>query len=392
MMRSAVITAERANVAAGPADVFARLVRFFEADIRVLEGLTWRRVGYTFLVAAAFALWTATGRWLYRRYGINPEPVGIAEFFLMNRWGWLNSFMVHSSVFVPQMLALTVADNLRVSRIPRAAVLTIALFVGTAVGAFLVVLGRLGQTGGVLQTSGARFNFIMTWAVLYGGSMALIYFKRRRDRELAVALHNAQLRQVELQKKTLESHLQVLQAQVEPQFLFNTLRRVGELYENDGASAGQMLENLIIYLRTALPQMRTTSSTLGQEVELAQAYLRIERIRRRGRLDFTFEVAERVASAMFPPMVLLPLIDALVVHGALNECNDDEALCAIARGEAETLEVTLTRRGSARVNTEQLESIRARLVKLYGGKATLGIESALHERLVVTLQLPHAGT
>ena len=197
---------------------------------------------------------------------------------------------------------------------------------------------------------------------------------------------------MELQKKTLESHLQVLQAQVEPQFLFNTLRRVGELYENDGASAGQMLENLIIYLRTALPQMRTTSSTLGQEVQLAQAYLRIERIRRRGRLDFTFEVAERVASAMFPPMVLLPLIDALVVHGALNECNDDEALCAIARGEAGMLEVTLTRRGSARVNTEQLESIRARLVKLYGGKATLGIESALHERLVVTLQLPHAGT
>jgi len=128
-MRSAVITAEGANVAAGPADVFARLVRFFEADIRVLEGLTWRRVGYTFLVAAAFALWTATGRWLYRRYGINPEPVGIAEFFLMNRWGWLNSFMVHSSVFVPQMLAFTVAVNLRVSGIPRAAVLSMALFV-----------------------------------------------------------------------------------------------------------------------------------------------------------------------------------------------------------------------------------------------------------------------
>ena len=102
--------------------------------------------------------------------------------------------------------------------------------------------------------------------------------------------------------------------------------------------------------------------------------------------------SERTLSSGQTALEAYPLIDALVVHGALNECNDDEALCAIARGEAGMLEVTLTRRGSARVNTEQLESIRARLVKLYGGKATLGIESALHERLVVTLQLPHAGT
>ena len=146
---------------------------------------------------------------------------------------------------------------------------------------------------------------------------------------------------MELQKKALESHLQLMQAQVEPQFLFNTLRRVGDLYETDPSSADRMLDNLILYLRAALPQMRASTSTLGQEVRLAQAYLNIERIREHGRLDFAFDIPDRLVSAAFPPMVLLPLIEAIALRGR-GSADDIGALRAEARADAGTLKLTFS--------------------------------------------------
>src|SRR5205823_13230070 len=107
------------------------------------------------------------------------------------------------------------------------------------------------------------------------------------------------------------------------------LRRVGDLYETDPPSADRMLENLILYLRAALPQMRTTNSTLGQEVRLAQAYLNIERIRTHGKLDFAFDIPDRLVSAALPPMVLLPLIEASALRGD-SLVRDRGVLCAAA--------------------------------------------------------------
>ena len=226
------------------------------ADVEVLKGLTWRRIAYTFLVAAGFALWTAFGNWMWIRYGLSPRPIGIADFFLHKGWGCLLVFRVYLLLFFSQMLALTVADNLHISRFPRTVLLVVALVLGTIVGSVVVM------------TSGSYLDWPPVWGLTWGGLVAFVYFKRRRDEELAAALHATQMAQVELKKKALESQLQVMQAQVEPQFLFTTLRRVGDLYETDRPSADRMLDNLILYLRAALPQMRTSSSTLGQEVRL----------------------------------------------------------------------------------------------------------------------------
>ena len=66
-----------------------------------------------------------------------------------------------------------------------------------------------------------------------------------------------------------------MQARVEPRFLFNTLAQVERLYEIDAQRADRMLDDLIVYLRAALPQLRETTSTLSREIELAKAYLNI---------------------------------------------------------------------------------------------------------------------
>ena len=355
---------------------FTRLVLLLRADVTRLKGLTWRRVGYTFLVAAGFALWTAFGNWMRFRYGSSPRPVGLADFFLHKGWGCLLVFRVYLLLFFSQMLALTVADNLRIVQVPRGVLLAIALVLGTAAGSLIVM------------ASGEYGDWPPVWGLTWGGLLALVYFKRRRDEELAAALHATLLVQVELKKKALESQLQLMQAQVEPQFLFNTLRQIGDLYETDRPSADRMLDNLILYLRGVLPQLRTSSSTLGEEVQLAQAYLNVERIRLHERFDFVFDVPQRLASATFPPMVLLPLVEALAVR-VQSGSDYDGALRTEARANAGTLELTLAHAGDARPAADGLENIRGRLTALYGGDGKLEVEALKPRGTMATLHVPY---
>jgi LytS/YehU family sensor histidine kinase len=279
------------------------------------------------------------------------------------------------------MLALTVADNLQVSRVPRIVLLVAAFVLGTILGSVAIM------------TSGNYWDWPPAWGLVWGGLVALVYFKRRRDEELANALQVAQLTRVELQKKTLESHLQLVQAQVEPQFLFNTLQRVGDLYETDRASADQMLDNLILYLRAALPQMRTSTSTLGQEVQLARSYLNIERVSAHDGLDSAFDIPNPLGSAVFPPMVLLPLIDAFAPRGR-NLAGEGEILHATARADAGVLRLTLT--GTHLLDdhpaTDEIESIRGRLTALFGADGKLEFELLNPHGAVATVELPHVPT
>jgi len=355
---------------------FKRLVLLLCSDVHVLRGLTWRRVAYTFLVAVGFALWTAFGNWMWRRYGFNPH-VGIADFFLYNGWGGLHVFRGYLLLFFSQMLALTVADNLHVTRVPRAALLVAGLVLGTTVGS------------AVIMTSGGYLDWPPVLGLTWGGLIAFVYFKRRRDEELAVALHAAQLARVELQKKALESQLQLMQARVEPQFLFNTLRKVRDLYETIPSSADRTLENLIVYLRSVLPQMRTSSSTLDQEVQLAQAYLNIERACRADRLDFAFDVPQDLAPIRFPPMVMVPLIEALTLRGH-NGSDYDGAIRIQVQANGGKLQVIIMHTGGhAQPAIEECKDIVDRLSGLYGDDGKLDIEALGPRGTIARLSVPY---
>ena len=106
-----------------------------------------------------------------------------------------------------------------------------------------------------------------------------------------------------------------MQAQVEPHFLFNTLASVQFLTETDPPKAGQMLGHLLAYLRAALPQLRSASTTLGQEADLAQAYLSIMQMRMGSRLAFAVDVPAELRTQPLPPMLLMSLVENAVKHG-----------------------------------------------------------------------------
>jgi len=90
-------------------------------------------------------------------------------------------------------------------------------------------------------------------------------------------LREAELERHRIESQIIEARLQVMQAQVEPHFLFNTLAHVQCLYQTDPARGRSMLDSFCGYLRAALPQMRGNRSMIGREVELARAYLESSR-------------------------------------------------------------------------------------------------------------------
>jgi len=117
--------------------------------------------------------------------------------------------------------------------------------------------------------------------VAFGNGLliSLIFYVKRREARAAAALHKAEADRHLLSRQAVEAELKLLQAQVEPHFLFNTLASVQYLIETDPKEANVLLGHLIGYLRAALPQLRASSSTLAREISLAEAYLNVLRIR-----------------------------------------------------------------------------------------------------------------
>ena len=185
-----------------------------------------------------------------------------------------------------------------------------------------------------------------------------------------------------LKRQVSEAKMQMMQAQVEPHFLFNTLASIDHLIETDPPRASTMQKNLIQYLRAALPQMRENATDLGREVDLVGAYLEILKVRMEERLQVTLSVPKGLRSADFPPMMLQSMVENAIKHGLEPKAEggrlDVEA--EIVHGD---LHVTVADTGLgfavAGASTSGtglgLSNIRERLKLLYGDRAQLVIEA-----------------
>ena len=133
---------------------------------------------------------------------------------------------------------------------------------------------------------------------------------RAREQEFAF-----QLERGELERKALDSRLRLLQAQVEPHFLFNTLANVQALVDAQSPQASKVLASLVAYLRAAVPSMDAPSTTLERELELVRAYLHLMQMRMPDRLQYALRVDPAAKQALCPPMTLLTLVENAVRHG-----------------------------------------------------------------------------
>jgi signal transduction histidine kinase len=159
------------------------------------------------------------------------------------------------------------------------------------------------------------FGTLCFEGVLFGPWIALGALVRQRD---AFARHQAlafELERSEFERKALDARLRLLQAQVEPHFLFNTLANVQELVDAGSPQASNVLKSLIAYLRAAVPRLHEPATTLGQELLLVRAYLEVMHMRMPDRLQFALEIDEAATQLRCPPMTLLTLVENAVRHG-----------------------------------------------------------------------------
>jgi sensor histidine kinase YesM len=202
-----------------------------------------------------------------------------------------------------------------------------------------------------------------------------------------------------MERQLVQARLQVLQAQVEPHFLFNTLGAIDYLIETDSRRASQMQKALITYLRGALPQMRQESSTLGRELRLIKSFLDLIKMRMEDRLEVECNVPEGAESAEFPPMMLQSVVENAIKHGIEPKPEGGKVTVA-ARIQNGQLWVEVRDTGIGIQDTERLDSptsgtglglqnIRERLAMLYPGKSRLILQSDDTQGTVVKIVVPY---
>lgn len=148
---------------------------------------------------------------------------------------------------------------------------------------------------------------------LFGGGLAV-----RRYFVEASLLEGLALRE---RAHDLDTQLGMLQAQVEPHFLFNSLASVRSLVERDPAGAVEAIDALVAYLRATIPKIRGRSltSSLGEQMDLCDAYLRLMKARM-GRLEHAVQLDPRLREVSFPPLILLTLVENAIKHGIEPKC------------------------------------------------------------------------
>jgi len=196
-----------------------------------------------------------------------------------------------------------------------------------------------------------------------------------------------------MSQQVTEAKLSALQAQVEPHFLYNTLASVQALTEVDPQRASAMTAHLIQYLRNALPKMRDSVSTVGQEVELVRAYLNILQMRMGKRLSFEIDVPPELADAPFPPLMLPSLVENAIKHG-LEPQREGGIVRISAEAEGDRLRLICSDTGRGFGETETvgtglgLSNIRERLAALYGDDGKLTLQANEPHGVKATIEVP----
>jgi sensor histidine kinase YesM len=237
-------------------------------------------------------------------------------------------------------------------------------------------------------------NFFASFFV--GLFVSLFFYVRERDARAEAALHQSEAERNLLARQAVEAQLKLMQAQVEPHFLYNTLASVQYLTETAPPQASKLLGHLIDYLRMALPDLRAGSTTLRREFALARAYLEILAMRMGSRLSWRADLPDALADLPFPPNMLISLVENAIKHG-VEPSADGGTIAIEARREGKRLVLSVedTGRGlavaAAPATAGQgvgLGNVRERLTALFGTQGSFAIEAIAPRGTRAIIEVP----
>ncbi|HEY5310413.1 MAG TPA: histidine kinase, partial [Casimicrobiaceae bacterium] len=257
-----------------------------------------------------------------------------------------------------------------------------------------VLLGWSDLQATLLTVRGALGIALIS--VVLSSIVFAIHLPRERAARAQVLVAQERTRVAAAERETAIARMQLLEAQVEPHFLYNTMAHVVGLIDAEPASAKRMLERLIVLLRSTAGAANG-GGTLEAQVDHLRAYLDILALRMGPRLAWTIDVAPDLAALSLPPMLLQPVVENAIKHG-LEPKVEGGSIAVEAGREGQSLVLTVTDTGlgfSARRIGDStglgLANLRSRLATVYGAKAALTIEDNIPAGARVTIALPLPG-
>jgi len=299
---------------------------------------------------------------------------------------WCNFGFSQSIGFSIAIISSLTLARMRPGRLRWAAlgvVLPVSIAVGVTIGMKVTGVGSWSMPN-VLPT--------MLVGLFFGVIASITFVLIERIETLNLAVRARELQAVEQDKRALEAQLKMLQAQIEPHFLFNTLANVGSLIDTDPALAKILLERLNDWLRVALVRARSDSATLDNELDMLENYLQILKIRFGERLCWNIDAADSARRTVFPPMLLQPLVENAVRHGIEPKLGGGEIFIR-AHIENKLLRIAVGDNGAGLIkesdtNGAGLANVRARLATLFGPAGKLVLDDHAGGGAIATLELP----
>lgn len=215
-----------------------------------------------------------------------------------------------------------------------------------------------------------------------------------RQRELVVHKQAIafELERSQLERQALDARMRLLQAQVQPHFLFNTLANVQALVDAGSPQASKVLGTLIAYLRAAVPRLNEPVTTFREELELVRAYLELMHMRMPDRLHFELRVPAEARDLQVPPLTLLTLVENSVRHG-IDPSEEGGRIDVEVKVEGGRCRVCVSdtgvgiRQGGNSLGTG-LATLRERLEMVFGGDAALRLTERQPHGVAVELEFP----
>jgi signal transduction histidine kinase len=293
------------------------------------------------------------------------------------------------------MLVLVLWVEARTARSPermRLLALASAVLVGSlAYAALRVGLRNLhftapldGHAGYVLVTHCSR-------AAITGGILTAILFFAARERDAQRLLHRTQLARVDIERQGVEARLQLLQAQIEPHFLFNSLASVKRLYEREPAQGRDLLRSLRECLRVATARAGRPDCSLGEEIALARSFLAIFQVRMGRRLRVSVDIPASLHEALIPTLMIGTLVENAIKHGIASRASGGTIEISARREEGHLVVDVRDDGVGFRARSGWglgLANSRARLATLFGDAGDLDLRNNPAGGMTATIRVP----
>jgi len=270
-------------------------------------------------------------------------------------------------------------------------VTVVAIFAGSVAGTVLALMLVGYDPLVLLNAQGAQVMQPIFIGLFFGVVISYFFYTQARMEEVMVQVKDEENKRLRSERQLTESRLKLMQAQIEPHFLFNTLANITSLVDSDSGKAKTMLADLNSYLRAALARTRDGETTLGEEINTVKAYLSIIKTRMSERLDYEILVSEDLYNRHLPPLLLQPLVENAVIHGLEPKIQGGRlTVNGYQKNQLLYLEVNDSGVGLADFSGEGvgMGNVRSRLKQLFGDKAQLNIRENQDGGVQTLLWLP----